>query len=312
MPDEETEEHFGPPEFLGWLLLIRLKGQSGNQISRSKFLKLCCIADRYLLDELEHDIGLPRYWYMYGELANQHEFTGRFYNAPNAVGFEGQQYLPKQRIRRADFDVTDEEIRVVNAAVEWTVRNFGEKNVEEIKKHQYSEQAPNHFIQKYSELRWALKNIDLGEQQRLGKYLDGPESNEEYMTKLLDEMLEAYPEDEGRYDGMRTVYHRWDDTMRLMLEKSGDYGEIEEFLDEFITTLSRAVLRFEYNRNISDERLSRWKETAAEAKSEFTTKLRAKRDDLLQRRDRSTELDSVSEAYSESIDAEITKILVGE
>lgn len=312
MPDEETEEHFGPPEFLGWLLLIRLKGQSGNQISRSKFLKLCCIADRYLLDELEHDIGLPRYWYMYGELANQHEFTGRFYNAPNAVGFEGQQYLPKQRIRRVDFDVTDEEIRVVNAAVEWTVRNFGEKNVEEIKKHQYSEQAPNQFIQKYSELRWALKNIDLGEQQRLGKYLDGPESNEEYMTKLLDEMLEAYPEDEGQYDGMRTVYHRWDDTMRLMLEKSGDYGEIEEFLDEFITTLSRAVLRFEYNRNISDERLSRWKETAAEAKSEFTTKLRAKREDLLQRRDRSTELDSVSEAYSESIDAEITKILVGE
>jgi len=101
MPDEDSPEQFGPPEFLGWHLLVSLKNRSGDQISRSKFLKLCCIADRYLLEELDHDIGFPRYWYMYGELANQHEFSGRFYNAPSAIGYEGQQYLPKQRFRRA-------------------------------------------------------------------------------------------------------------------------------------------------------------------------------------------------------------------
>lgn len=313
MPDEEDKEDLGPPEFLGWLLLVRLKDQSGDQISRSKFLKLCCIADRYLLEELDYDIGLPRYWYMYGELANQHEFSGRFYNAPSAIGYEGQQYLPKKRIHRSDFDVSDKEIRLVNAAVEWTVRNFGRENVENIKKHQYSEQAPNAFIQKYSELRWALKNIDLGTQQRLEKYLDGPESNEEYITGLLDEMIEAYPEEErDRYDEIRSIYLRWDDTMRLMLEKSGDYGEIEEFLDKFITVLSQVVLRFEYNRNIPEERFKQWEGTAAETKAEFTTTLREKRSELLERRERSTELDSVSEAYTESINAEITRILAGE
>jgi hypothetical protein len=309
MPQEEPE--FGEPEFLGWLLLTQLKERSDDQISRSKFLKLCCIADRRLLHVHEYDVGLPRYWYMYGELANEHEFSDRFYNAPRAIGWDGQQYIPKQ-LHVDLFDVSEDGLELIPQAVRWTVREFGGKNVEEIKQHQYEEHAENEFIRKYSELRWLLSTIDLGSQERLQNYASGGESNEEYLERQFDEMMAAYPDDEERYDDMKTLYLRWDDTVRLMVDQSVEYSRIAEFLDDFIQALSKVVLRFAYNRHISEERLAEWEEDAAEAKSEFTTCLKNVRSGLLRNRSRSTELDRVSEAYSQTIEEQIEQVLARE
>ena len=306
----QDDPEFGEPEFLGWMLLQELKRQSDDQISRSKFLKLCCIADRRLLDTHEYDVRLPRYWYMYGELTNEHEFSGRFYNAPQAIGWDGQQYIPKPLPVDA-FDVSEEGLEYIIDVVKWTVREFGRENVEEIKQHQYEEYAENEFIQKYSELRWLLSTVDLGRQERLQNYLDG-ESNEEYLSRKLDAMMTAYPEDEDSYGEMKTLYLRWDDTVRLMLDQSVEYSRIAEFLDDYIQVLSKVVLRFAYNQNISEERLADWKEDAAEEKSEFTTYLREVRTDLLRDRSRSTELDSVSEAYSQTVEEQIEQLLARE
>jgi hypothetical protein len=309
MPQEEPE--FGEPEFLGWILLQQLKEQSGDQISRSKFLKLCCIADRRLLDAHEYDVGLPRYWYMYGELANEHEFSGRFYNAPQAIGWDGQQYIPKPLPVDA-FDVSDEALELIPRAVRWTVREFGRENVEGIKQHQYEEHAENEFIQAYSELRWLLSTVDLGSQERLENYGSGGESNEEYLKRQLDEMMTAYPDDEERYEEMKTLYLRWDDTVRLMVDQSVEYSRIAEFLDDFIQALSKVVLRFIYNQNISDERLADWEEDAADEKAEFTTHLKEVRSELLRDRSRSTELDRVSDAYSQTVEEQIEQLLARE
>ena len=309
MPQEEPE--FGEPEFLGWLLLKLLKEQSDDQISRSKFLKLCCIADRRLLETHEYDVGLPRYWYMYGELANEHEFSERFYNAPLAIGWDGQQYIPKD-LHVDAFDVSEDGLKLIPQAVQWTVREFGRKNVEEIKQHQYEEYAENEFIRQYSELRWLLSTIDLGRQERLQNYGSGGESNEEYLKRQLDEMMSAYPEDEERYDDMKRLYLRWDDTVRLMVDQSVEYSRIAEFLDDFIRTLSKVVLRFAYNQNISDERLADWEEDAAEEKSKFATQLKEARTEHLRSRSRSTELDRVSDAYSQTVEDQIEQLLARE
>ena len=241
---------FGEPEFLGWLLLVRLKEQSDDQISRSKFLKLCCISDRRLAKTHQYDVGLPRYWYMYGELANEHEFSERFYNAPLAIGWDGQQYIPKE-LRIDAFNVSEDGLELIPEAVQWTVHEFGRKDVEEIKQHQYKEHAENEFIRKYSELRWLLSTIDLGRQKRLPNYGSSGESNEEYLRRQLDEMIVAYPDSGDRYEDMKTLYLRWDDTIRLMVDQSVEYSQIAEFLDSFIRTLSKAVLRFIYNQNIT-------------------------------------------------------------
>lgn len=305
MPQEELE--FGEPEFLGWLLLKELKEQSDDQISRSKFLKLCCIADRRLVDTHEYEVGLPRYWYMYGELANEHEFTGRFYNAPLAIGWDGQQYIPKE-LHSDLFDVSEEGLESIPKAVNWTVREFGRKNVEEIKQHQYEEYAANDFIRKYSELRWLLRTVDLGRQERLGNFGSGGESNEEYFKRQLDGMMSAYP-DEERYEDMKRLYLRWDDTVRLMVEQSVEYSRIAEFLDDFIEVLSKSVLRFVDSQHISEERLSNWEEDAAEEKADFTSHLTEVRSDLLRSRSRSTELDRVSDTYSQTIEEQIEQRL---
>jgi hypothetical protein len=135
MPQNESE--FGEPEFLGWVLLKLLKEQSDDQISRSKFLKLCCVADRRLVEAHGYEAGLPRYWYMYGELANEHEFSGRFYNAPRAIGWDGQQYIPRD-LHAEEFEVSEEGLEKIPEAVRWTVREFGRENVEEIKQHSTS------------------------------------------------------------------------------------------------------------------------------------------------------------------------------
>ncbi len=309
MPQEEPE--FGEPEFLGWLLLKLLKEQSDDQISRSKFLKLCCIADRRLLEVHEYDVELPRYWYMYGELANEHEFSGRFYNAPLAIGWDGQQYIPKD-LHADAFDVSEDGLELIPQAVRWTVREFGRKNVEEIKQHQYEEHAENEFIRKYSELRWLLSTIDLGRQERLQNYGSGGESNEEYLKRQLDEMMAAYPDDEERYDDMKRLYLRWDDTVRLMVDQSIEYSRIAEFLDDFIRMLSKVVLRFAYEQNISDERLADWEEDAAEEKVKFANQLKEVRAEHLRSRSRSTELDRVSDAYSQTIEEQIEKLLARE
>jgi len=309
MPQDDPT--FGEPEFLGWLLLKQLKDQSDDQISRSKFLKLCCIADRRLADTHEYDVELPRYWYMYGELANEHEFSDRFYNAPLAIGWEGQQYIPKELPVDA-FDVSEEGLGLIPQAVRWTVNEFGRKNVEEIKRHQYEEHAENEFIRTYSELRWLLNTIDLGRQERLPNYGSGGESNEEYLKRQLDEMMAAYPDDEERYDAMKRLYFRWDDTVRLMVDQAVEYSRIAEFLDDFIRTLSKVVLRFAYNQNISEERLADWEEDAAVEKSEFATHLKEVRSKHLRNRSRSTELDRVSDAYSQTIEEQIEQLLARE
>ena len=309
MSQEEPE--FGEPEFLGWLLLDQLKEQSDNQISRSKFLKLCCISDRRLTEAHEYDVELPRYWYMYGELANEHEFSGRFYNAPLAIGWDGQQYIPRE-LHVDMFDISEKGLKLIPKAVQWTVREFGRKDVEEIKQYQYKKHAENEFIRKYSELRWLLSTIDLGRQERLPNYGSGGESNEEYLRRQLDEMMTVYPDEGERYEDMKALYLRWDDTIRLMVDQSVEYSQIAEFLDSFIRTLSKVILRFAYNQHISDKRLVDWEEDAAEEQAKFTTHLRDVRSDLLRGRSRSTELDRVSEGYSQTIEKQIEQLLAQE
>jgi hypothetical protein len=110
----------------------------------------------------------------------------------------------------------------------------------------------------------------------------------------------------------KRLYLRWDDTVRLMVDQSVEYSRIAEFLDDFIRMLSKTVLRFAYNQNISEERLAEWEEDAADERNAFTTKLKDVRTELLADRSRSTELDRVSEAYSQTVEEQIERLLAQE
>lgn len=318
---------FGEPELLGYRVLVGLKEQSDQQISSAKFFKLCCIADRYLKDELGCDINFPRYWYMYGEIAADQEL-GNFYISPGGYGPVQRQFIPdrdlnasywedqttfedgdvteptlREDIEEDDFDVDPETRSKINDAVRWVVHRFGTQPASEIKEHQYQTHAPKEFIRAYSDLRWQLNNADLESQSKLQAYaeLSEPPSepqNETYVIHLLDEMQITFPEE---YEEMRSLYLRWDDTVRLMLEQDRRYEEIAQFLDSFIETLSQYTLRFEHGENIPDSRIAEWKEEGDERVETFEKELREIREGLLLNRENSGLLDSISESFDETV-----------
>ena len=297
MGDEDESGQLGAPEYLGYQLIVKIKERSKRQISRSKFLKLNCIADRFLRDELDTDIGLPRYWYKYGEILDEQAINGEFYHAPSARGFSGQQYLTSREYEADEFDITEEERQRIEDASEWTALRFAKRNAEQIKSHQYRAHAPKEFIRAYSELRERLDVSNLEEQTVLGYFAEGETGNEELVIDLLDEMLLTYPKEE--YSSIYDLYLRWDDTARMLVEEEG-FNALNEFLDEFIEALSKTELRFEHSKNVPEERLERWREQRDDTLEAFEQTLHKRRRGLIEGQEPSGELEKVASEYNEA------------
>lgn len=297
MSDQSGE--LGPSEYLGYRLIVKIKERSKRQISRSKFLKLNCIADRFLRDELDIDIGLPRYWYKYGEILDEQSINGEFYHAPSARGYSGQQYLTSREYDDDEFDVDEETKNKINDAVEWTALRFAKRNADEIKNYQYQVQAPKEFVRAYSELRERLNVSNIEQQAVLGQFSTGEEGNKELVIDLLDEMLLTYPKNE--YDAIYDLYLLWDDTARLLVEGNPNFETLNEFLDEFIEALSKVELRFQHSEHVPDERMKRWREGRDEALEGFETTLQDRRKEILTDHESSGELEKVAEEYNDTV-----------
>lgn len=298
MGDEEEKGQLGAPEYLGYQLIVEIKEQSSKQISRSKFLKLNCIADRLLCEEGNLDIGLPRYWYKYGEILDEQAINSEFYHAPAARGYHGQQYLTSREYSSEEFDITAEEQKKIEDAAESTALRFGKRNANRIKAHQYRAHAPKEFIHAYSELRELLDVSNLENQAVIGSFTGDTEGREELVINLLDVMFLTYPKD--TYSQLYPHYLRWDDTARVLVEQEHDFDALNEFLDEFIEVLSKVELRFIHSRNIPEERLERWRENQEDTLDGFREVIRERRRNLLAEHQVSGELEKVAAAYNEA------------
>jgi len=213
-----TGTDFGQSEYLGYLMLEHLYEVDNRPVSRSKFWKLCCIADRRLIDQEGIDIGFPRYWYKYGELASAHDLSRDFFNAPSARFWSGQEFHLDREIPEHEFDVSPDVRDAIKRAVRTTVDRFGKDSVDEIKAHQYRKHPPNDFIEAYSRMRAQFESVNLNKQELLFEHTEG--GTDAYFEHLLDEMLDTFPR--RRYEEVLALYLRWDDTMRLMLEADAD------------------------------------------------------------------------------------------
>lgn len=292
-----TPSELGETEYLGYRLLEELEECKGL-VPRSLFFKIWCVTDRYLESEYQYDSGLPRYWYRYGEIVDEHSMP-TFYNAPSAP-WGGQAYSVQKNVDEADFEISSENKEVSEKGVKWAIERFGGKDTEYVKKHQYKAHSPNEFIRTYSELRDILQSTDLASQSVLlssgGEY----NNNKELVEDFLDQMIVAYPEEEG-YDEIYDNYLRWDDTARLLLEDEPQYEELDRSLDSFIEALSQHVLQFKYNSNIPIERIERWEGEKGESMDEFMNYLESQRDVALSGRRMSGELESIAEVYDATV-----------
>lgn len=326
-------EPFGAPEFLGYRLLVRLKEDSDAQITRAKFLKLTCLADEYLQREFDVDIGFPRYWYKYGEIASEHDLNGTFYKSGQAYGFPARQYapandvknvgwedqlrigeseqlyLPLEEVEEDDFDVDEKTRMKVNEAVRWVTHKFGTSPVKEIRRHQYQSHSPLEFIRAYSELRWQLENIEPTQTALLNS--GQSQSRKEIVENLLDEMVITYPKEFGE---MRTLFLRWEDTARLLLNDGADYNQLKQFLESFIEALSKVELRFYHNQNIPESRLENWKEETDDIVEDFEIELDEERQGLLLEQPSSAvaEFEKVTEPYDETVLDDLEDIYEGQ
>ncbi|WP_137286000.1 hypothetical protein [Halorussus salinisoli] len=273
-------DDFGPSEYLCYRLLVGLDESANAAISRSKFHKLSCLTDRYLAEELDCNVGLPRYWYVYGEVVDEQSLTGDFYVAPSAKFWSGQRYLPADDVNDWEFPVPSERKARIDEAVEWAVQNFARTNAEGIQQYLYRHYVPNEFVRTYSDLRSQLKRVDLDTQYTLGDFEVGSHSTRGFVVESLETMVETYPRDD--YPEAYELFLEWYETVELLLEADDpDYAAIEEFLDSFVTMLSKVELRFHHRQHIPDDRIKVWENERLEAKETFARMLAEKRETLL-------------------------------
>lgn len=300
MSDGESTD-LGPPEYLGYTMLECLYEVDNRPVSRSKFWKLCCIADRRLLDREGLNIGFPRYWYKYGELAATHDISREFFNAPSARFWTGQEFHPDREIPEHEFDASPEVKKAIRESVRRIADRFGKSSVDEIKAHQYSKQAPNEFIDAYSRLRAQFEAVNLNQQALFAEFSE--DGTEGYFQDMLDEMLDTFPR--RRYGEILDLYLRWDDTMRLMLQADAEFSEMHDFLDIFIERLSEIVLRFEHNANIPPSRLDAWKEEKPSLKEQLEDHIGDVRREYLLATESEGELKRVEAEYDEIVSREL-------
>lgn len=291
--------NLGAVEYLGHQLLMHHQEQRGL-VPKTVFHKLWCISARHLQDNYETDIGLPRYWYKYGEMADEQSVNDEFYAAPSAP-WGGQAYKPVWELEADDFDISSEERDLIDSTVKWTLNRFKRRNSRYLESYQYQAYSPNSFIRAYSELREHLQYMDLDSQEVLTQYEFEVESNKELITAYLDELIITYPENDEDFASFQTFFLRWDDTARLLLEQENPYEDIDTFLDTFVETLSQAVLQLKFNEHVPNDQISRWESEADETISDFETYLDNYRTELLEDREMSGVLQSVAETYDETV-----------
>lgn len=294
---------FGPPEYLVYRILWELRENASGEVGRTKFHKLCILADRKLQEEYDREIGLPQYWYKYGKTLAEFEISDDVAFAPHSNFRRGYSYYPAEQVSESDFDHLDEDLKddIFQVAIE-VVDEHGEKDYKELEKYQYENFPPHAFVTAYGDLRWHLSTSSLDSDQATFDQFSDP-AEKSTIEELLDEMLVTFDEDE--FEEIYGLYLDWDDTIRLLYETDASTRELLDFTETFIEALAKAVLRFKDQSNVSEARLQEWREEKEDVLHDLEHSIQRRRKSALSSRTPSGELEKVSDAYNEMIAEEL-------
>lgn len=300
MSDEEQTE-YDADDFLCYQLLEQLDDaqRDGRSVTRTQFLKIAPIADRILSDEYGRDVGLPRYWYMYGEVLNEKPLNGGYYTTTDAP-WGGKAIELAPGIDSEAFDVEDDVRRDVHEVGRRLARNFANEPTDQLKTYQYREYAPTDFVAVFDSFREFVSDADR-QNTTLSSFIGGEDSysRENEAQQLLDDVLVEYPDD--TYDEMYDVFLEWEDTTRLLLERETPFDAVESLLSDFWETFSKVELRLRHEQNTPPDQKAEWLDERDGVKRDFRERLTDVREDLLTDREPSDELESVAGSYSETV-----------
>lgn len=300
---DESDANLGPPEYLVYRILWELRENTGGETGRTKFHKLCVLADRKLSEEYDRDIGLPQYWYKYGKTLAESEINDRVTFTPTSNHRRGYAYYPAEQVSENDFDHLDEDLKddIFQVAIE-VVAEHGDKNYQELEQYQYENFPPHEFVTAYGNFRWYLSSISLDRDQKTIEHFTDPAAKSR-IEELLDEMLISF--DEEPFAEIYDLYLDWDDTIRLLNEEGASARELLDFTETFIEAMAKAVLRFKDREHISEDRLTEWKKEKQKVLNDLETKIERRRESALSGRSLSGELQEVSDSYNETISDEL-------
>jgi hypothetical protein len=304
--EDESELGLGPPEYLVYRILWELRENTGGETGRTKFHKLCILADKKLNEEYDRDIGLPQYWYKYGKTLAESEIDDAVTFTPHSNHRRGFAYYPADQVNENDFDHLDENLKddIFQVAIE-VVDTHGNRDYQELEKYQYENFPPHEFVTAYGNFRWFLSTISIDRNQKTIEHFTDP-SEKSTIEELLDEMLISFDEEE--FDEIYDLYLDWDDTIRLLNEEGASARELLDFTETFIEALAKSVLRFKDRSHISHDRLEKWEEEKEKVLVDLEKKIHKRRESALSDRSLSGELRNVSDSYNETISDELEDI----
>lgn len=319
-----TAPPFGEAEYLCYEVIKQGREQYGEDwdLPETAFNKLCYIADRELREE-GLEVGLPVHWYIYGGVLTDSAMEGGFYELVDESwsGRRGKNVVLNEEVGRSDFEVQDDRASEIRQEAEHIVTVLGGFHGVAIPQdYQYEKYAPNDFVRCLHEFRDYLDNLDEEDALAPEDYVGGvdfamkdilaepvipeesgishSEDTNSEIRDYLDQLMTEYPEDV--YSRMDDQFLEWEN-LSWQMAKNGFYDNLYEFMESFWTAFSRVELRVEHNQNVPREIVVEWQRGRSEEMERFQSKIEKYREIVLEHREETAVLDTVSEPYSETV-----------
>lgn len=315
---------YGEPEFLCYQVIKKIRDQYGDDhdLPKTDFHKLCYIADKKLREE-SVDIELPVHWYMYGGVITDDAMQTDFYELEEKSWkeYSGENVVLSDDIDESDFATDEDHKNEIETVAEDMASEFGgHYGTVRTQDYQYQNYAPNDFVRTLHEFRKFVQDLDNHDRLSADKYVGGvgvsfedfvsedvegqPESvtpNEEINQELrtyLDELISTYPDEQ--YSRMESQFLDWEN-ISWQMAKNGFYSQLQSFMEEFWKTFSRVELRIQHNRNLPLRIKSQWRNEIPEEIERFELKINNFRTVVLDNREETHVLDTVSDSFSNTV-----------
>jgi hypothetical protein len=319
-----TDPQFGEAEYLCYQVIKQVREQYGESwdLPKTKFNKLCYIADRELREE-RIDVELPVHWYQYGGVVTTDAMEGGFYDLVDQrwEDNKGQSVVPADGVDSDDFAVDDQLANEIEEKAGDLVNELGgHYGISIAQDYQYEEYAPNDFVRCLHEFRDFLNDLDEEDSLAAEEYVGDvdvsfqgvvsgasptkesskspSEETNSQIRDYLDQLISEYPEDQ--YSRMEDQFLEWEN-LSWQMAKNGFYRHLYDFMESFWTAFSRVELRVKHNRNVPLPIRSRWKRQIPEEVAQFESEVESYRNIVIENREGTEVLDMVADSYSDTV-----------
>lgn len=322
---------YGAAEYLCYQVVRAVRDRVGQDLPKTEFNKQCYLVYKEL-QEQGTDAGLPVYWYEHGIMVDLDELVADFLDFQNkrwSSGTRGTDVVIDDEWEHHEFDIDPSLADQIKQKTLEVAMRFGNTFDTSVVKDETYEEYGNPFVQTLNEARYYIDELDdvdrvskesyvtdvdisyaaLVEDSSPKKDRDLPDNVGEIESDLLkyfDRLVETYPS--NTYETMETQFRQWESISR-QLAMNHMFSQLSNFTHQFWIRFSRGELRIEHNENIPRLKVHKWRRERPDEIEALKEEIQKYRQVLLENRESTDELESVSEEYSEAVDEAFHDVL---